>query len=140
MRIRNVKEFIIDRSQWLPWEAQRGGSALRLTGSYGKTADGRTRMCCLGIYLNKCGVPKDTLNGYVMPRELPLKIVAKIPSWLSDDDDTAGDLANVNDTANFAIRKGERRIDAREKKIKALFKKQGVKVKFIGKLFPKKPK
>jgi hypothetical protein len=115
---KEVKEFTINRSRWHTGEGTKGWkSALFVPET--------KRMCCLGFY-GKClgRTQKD------MSKKL----------WLQDtttyeysvgvlDYDTQTDLANVNDDEDMTL-------PQKEKEIKAIFAKKGIKVKFVGKLMP----
>ena len=126
-----IKEFTIDRSKWLPHEMQNGYSALRTV----ETADCKTRMCCLGIYLEACDVSTHDMIDVGLPAEILDKYkVPKGLKWLLENNynygDTSADalnLAEINDDSTLTL-------EERETKIKEIFKKNKVKVTFKNKL------
>lgn len=130
------KELVIDRKIWL-----RGESNGKLL-----THD-RKAMCCLGIYMNSCGVSREKLRSLGSPECVIVKYKqeVKLPedaSWLYKkpdgfisnnlyNSDLVFNLMSVND--NFEINEKER-----EEQIRDLFAKADVKVKFVGKGKPQR--
>jgi len=124
-------EFVIDRAIW-----NRGDYFPRETR---QLVNKHGHMCCLGIYLRSCGVPRRALHvGTPMRvRDLPAKAL-----WLIDqtgvgpvDSSHASLLMEANDFAFYALLEGgdNRRSGwERERRIKQLFAKAGVTVRFVG--------
>ena len=121
-----MKKIIIDRKIWLHGEKDLP------TGSWlHRSLDGK--MCCVGIYLNQCGVSKKDLLDRSDATSL-VEVGTKLPKqaeWLTntvrhpsgiyiDNTKDAGHLMTVNDTT------------ANEKIIKRMFAKHDVKIKFVG--------
>lgn len=121
MEIMKNKELIIDRKIWLRGDKKRS----RLL-----THDGKA-MCCLGIYLNSCGVSKKLLRSSFSPDHVNDKLgLPNEASWLmgvSNCSDAAYDLMLFNDSSSLFKNEKER-----EEKIKKLFAEVNIKVKFIG--------
>lgn len=137
----NVKSFIIDRTNWLRGEGSKASRLLRPTDE---------KMCCVGIYLKACGVPRDQLldtaavesrrlvsGGLsldsVSDTKLAIPILPEGASWLRDDfkhcsgpTPAASALYSMNDYQ--ASDMPER---YREEGIRNLFAKQGVEVTFV---------
>lgn len=123
-------EFTIDRAKWLRGEIKEntgvdGGSCLR---------DIHGNMCCLGFYLQACRISNNRLKNHITPKELA--ILPKQAEWLISpetafrhDSNAAAHLMQTNDHVEQSP------IDRwREKKIRELFKEQGIKVKFVGRI------
>lgn len=93
------------------------------------------KMCCLGFLAKQCGYSDDEICGVTSPAGLKYRMFIeamenKFPKTILNKDfentDITGILMDINDKKrkNFTLAK-------REKKIKELFKKAGIKVKFI---------
>jgi hypothetical protein len=128
--MKEVKSFVIDRGEWLPKEAHGPDGTSKLF------APESGRMCCLGVYLRACGLSKESLSGKMMPGN---HLGEPIPEWLIHDKWSgpsldAYELANINDAIQLfeGVSLAER-----EKLIVSKFAKQGIKVRFKGRLFPR---
>jgi|ERR1700722_1573727 len=114
--MREVKSFTIDRKKWLHGEDD---SALI------RTSDGK--MCCLGIYLSACKVPKKKLENV----QTPYGVEDTVPYWTKEmtiyqyNDIIVIDLMQNNDSRYLPD-------DTREDLIKGGFKKAGINVRFKG--------
>lgn len=125
-----VVAFNINRKVW--GRGERGGSLLEvgtLEDSEGNEISEQINMCCLGVYGRACGISANRLKGNGMPQN-----VAKLPKQMNwtvnksgtDSSNTANKLAGINDRTGTTDASKERRIKAR-------FAKQGIKVRFVGK-------
>ena len=118
MRIRKIKRFIIDRKIWL-----RGEDDSYLLRKKDK------KQCCVGIFLNACGVTKKALRGL---RTLDSNLVLRDKflktwqeTWTKSLDSGFAQMYSVNDneiTSEYV----------REKAIKGLFSERGISVSFKG--------
>lgn len=129
-----MKRLVIDRSKW---DRGKMFDELRLTEGADSPCtalrnahDGR--MCCLGIYLNSCGVAKRTLDGSGLPSDLAA--VPRVAAWLLLTEEGSStqveDLfSEINDSTEITSR-------ARERQLTKLFKQHGVEVTFVGKTLP----
>jgi hypothetical protein len=128
--LNEVKSFVINRSEWLPREAQRlGGESFLLHPENG-------RMCCLGLYLRECGISASTLIGRKMPHNISSQ--AKLPDWMlgyhdGNSSDTALKLAKLNDAVDDFE---EMPLGEREALIVEVFASLGIEVRFKGALKP----
>lgn len=107
-----MKDFVLDRSRW--YRGQDNGARLL------RAKDGM--MCCLGLYLESCGVPHEEL----LEREYPSRVSGFIPEeamWtvLSSDDLK---VAWTNDDSALSD-------DDREPKLVELFARHGVNLTFV---------
>lgn len=85
-------------------------------------------MCCLGIYLEKCGVPKEKLNNKRVPSQLGTALPEQA-KWLISDSDSVDSPQGLLIDANDHIVCNK----TRENIITKLFAAHGnVKVKFTG--------
>ncbi len=112
--------FVLDRSRWY-----RGKSAAR---SYLRSPyDGL--MCCLGLYLESCGVPAVDLTSERYPHAaLPIPPEAKwllAPEPRAEDQHSDRTLLAVDNDSEFLTE------DVRERKIQAVFAKHGIEVLFV---------
>lgn len=114
-----IKELVISRSIWLRGGPEGESKLLRTTDN---------KMCCLGIYLEACGIAKDQLEDVETPANMDPG--QEIPVWLLEDDldpddssPVARELMMVNDDSNVSEEK-------REDFIASEFEKQGIKVTF----------
>jgi hypothetical protein len=118
-----ARRLVIDRSRWF---CGRGPELSRLLRPTDKL------MCCIGIYLESCGVPPEILSGQCYPTAT--SVAAHVPEharWLLDPEplDEVGQsdrtaLAVTNDT------KGLFRVE-REQRIAEIFAKHDVEVVFV---------
>jgi len=111
-------ELVIDREIWL--RGENDSYLLR---------DSDDRRCCLGIYLEACGVDKEQLSNKQDPYDFARGY--KLPmqtTWLMLGDhhnsDLAGQLMGANDDRNLLE-------EQREEEITFLFAKVGITVRFI---------
>ncbi len=114
-----MRKLVIDRSIWLHGEGKGDSYLLR-------RRDGK--MCCLGIYLDACGVSKDLLLSLRMPSFL--EVIPLEAEWLINDED--GRARSSEDVFELAILNDTRAVDDRENKIAEVFKKNDVEVEFVG--------
>lgn len=119
-----VTHLRISRAIWLRGEGGSSSFLLRC---------GDAKMCCLGIYLEACGISRRILQGVGSP--ILLSIRHKIPAevrWLFTDDgresqDCAG-LMSINDRdLTYSNHFDE---DQRERSIIRRFSQQGITVEF----------
>jgi hypothetical protein len=133
------KSFVVDRSRWR-------------SGRYGKYATGKLgvnglastflldengSMCCLGFVAQQCGVPKKALLEANAPRVLDwVHKATTTPALIQSDGFTETSLTKtaigINDNTKIDRK-------TREKRLKAVFKKHGYSIEFIGH-YPKKGK
>lgn len=146
-----MREFTVDRSKWdrgKIFENVRAEDGVDESTYLLHPSDGA--MCCLGFYLKSCGVADSYLRDHGGPKDAARPMLSKgrrIPAqmkWLLegeehypaysvvDDSELAQKLMNVNDKEGLSGRE-------REKKIAAIFAKQGVKVKFVGRTPQRRP-
>lgn len=135
----SVKSFTIDRSIWLralpPVPPGQPIDDIKATGSYLLREIDRKR-CCLGIYLQACGVPDVVMEGIASPGYLfrersearPL-----MPEWLVDRDWDLGEGGNsFVATALMEINDDDTIDDAaKEAFIIRTFAGEGVEVTFV---------
>jgi hypothetical protein len=112
--MKQLKSFTIDRKVWLRGES--GRSMLY------RPEDGK--MCCLGILMSKCGVPKSVLANRAFSDEIAQEYPKQLPPFLSDFYSTDV-LMLTNDKRYLSEEK-------REAIIKEAFKEVGIKVRFKG--------
>ncbi len=126
-----MKKITIDRKIWLRGKKMidQTGDSLELASMLNRPFDGR--MCCIGIYLNQCGIAKKDLLDKADPAMLTDSgDLPKQAEWLIerdgehitsyiDNSEVAGKLMTENDGA------------AREERIAALFAKHDVEIEFI---------
>jgi hypothetical protein len=112
-----MKNLVIDRKIWLRGEDPETSRLFRKEDK---------KMCCLGIYLNKCRVSKKNL----LDIQSPMSVNVSLPNqakWLTnpsgDNSDLADTLMKRNDNRHITPKR-------READIVAGFAKAGVKVKF----------
>jgi hypothetical protein len=113
------KEFTIDRDRWA-----RGNRPGAKCFTALLTRDGQK--CCLGFYLEACGVNTSRLLEMGLPSDLNLPEEA---NWLLEDVDSErmveGVIAEANDTHDLSE-------VYREHRVAALFAAQGITVHFVG--------
>lgn len=117
--MKEIKKFTIDRKIWLRGEGTDKSKLLR-------SSDGK--MCCLGIYLKKCGVKPTLLNNLASPRQVGIPI----PNWLLN---TRGENSMLVDSLmeeNDRELVTEKMMNLKEREIRGLFKEAGIKVTFKG--------
>lgn len=118
-----VKELVIDRNVWLRGEGSQNSTLYR-------RSDGK--MCCIGIYLNACGIQRDTLEGKMIAEDLPIVYYRKVPEWLYKHSDyvlTPGVPYGTND--RIASGEDEFTEEDREREITKAFAAHGVTVTFV---------
>lgn len=118
-----TRKLVIDRARWFRGKGADDSRLLR-------SCDGR--MCCLGIYLEACGVPSDALENTPYPSTYRLRpFIPAEAQWLLARDSRnptssdAIDLATTNDRTSIKAR-------TREERIRAMFAKHDVEVVFVG--------
>lgn len=120
-----ITSLTINRKRW--GTGKEGGMLL---------SSENNKMCCLGFYCRDAGVRKKDIWGLAMPSEVAsaksapkLIPLIKEHSWDGtwEDKKITSNLAEVNDATKGIYSNPERR----EKRIKQLFSKLGVKVKFV---------
>ena len=110
-----VDHFIIDRKIWLRGEGTDMSSLLRRMDD---------KQCCLGIYLEACGMPRDML------REIsePAYVLTTLPEetlWLMDTEKYQDiNLMTINDNQDLWETQ-------RERKIAEIFAQHGITVEFV---------
>jgi hypothetical protein len=112
--MKQLKSFTIDRKVWLRGE---GGQSMLY-----RPQD--SKMCCLGIFMSKCGVPKSALANRAFSDEIAQEYPKQLPPFLSDFYLTDV-LMLTNDRRSLSEEK-------REVAIKKGFKDIGIKVRFKG--------
>lgn len=128
-----MQKFTLDRSRWYRGKGPGGSALLR-------ASDGK--MCCLGLYLESCGVPHGELTWKVYPSGSKDRLPAE-GQWLATDDDTRRtysvpsydkDSTLPTFASNFiAYTNDDRSIDdeEREKILTKAFAENGVEVTFV---------
>lgn len=118
-----TQKLVIDRSKWLRGEGSDKSELLR-------EEDGK--MCCLGFYLEQCGVSRDNISGKRIPGDVP-RVDAEIPvvpEWLIEtgtrcmSSDVCQNLMIKNDSEHTHD-------SAREEYIAEKFAAQGIEVTFV---------
>lgn len=112
------KQLVIDRSRWLRGE---GASASRLL----RPCDGK--MCCLGFYLESCGLTPEVMLDEETPFNVREKIEGSGAEWLLNGISHSGSgmalmIANDNMGKTDVSREGY---------IKQMFEEHGVDVTFV---------
>ena len=124
--IRKVEVLVIDRAKW---GVGRNGGALR---RYNEEL-----YCCLGLYGLALGADKKAIQGSTFLGDSHFKgnVMPNEARWLTSsfcsNSEEARALAKVNDSKTCTQK-------WREKEVKRRFGKQGIEVKFIGRM-PKQP-
>lgn len=129
-----LKTITIDRSKW-----RRGGSGK--TGRdfaklYNPTEPTQYNMCCLGQYLEQCGVKKTLLTNAMSPGDIKVEDVPKVTKamevlvnpeesfkWFAETELT-GAAMDINDNVKISGK-------TREKRLTKLFEKHGIQLVFI---------
>lgn len=113
-----VTEFTISRAVWLRATEKDGqiqdASYLLQPVSIGD------KQCCVGIYLEACGVPRNRLRGMKAAHQLT---VTECPSWLREESRHAASATALN---LYTTNDG----DGNEAKIAGYFADQGITVTF----------
>lgn len=111
-----MKEVTIKRSKWA-----RGGRDTKLVNSDGT-------MCCLGFVCNAYKVPKYVMDtekpSYVQHPRVPAALLVKYGGWDSWDSLLSEEAIMLNDNELITSK-------TRERKLTSLFKKVGIKLKFV---------
>lgn len=109
MKLKKIRKLVIDRRVWLRGEGANESYLLRSRDH---------KMCCVGIYLEACGVPKSELPG----RRVAIEVVPARIHWLG--------LPGAEEI--YAVNDGRFEPKKREHELAALFKKYGkVLVEFV---------
>ena len=119
-----VTHFVIDRNIWLRGDGGYESYLLR-------SSDGK--QCCLGIYLEACGISRGRLNNSCDPSCL-VDEWSDVPDWMSEI--YAGTLAKRRqaEAVNALIKANDDESltqDELERQIACGFAKQGITVDFI---------
>jgi hypothetical protein len=120
-----TQEFTIDRKTWLQGEGSEASRLLRPEDN---------KRCCLGFYLESCGVSVRKLLDKKAPSDVNCSL--KRGAWLltgwndREASHDASELMTINDCMGMYKR-------SREKRVRELFAGNGILVKFKGK-YPKK--
>lgn len=131
-----VKAFTVDRSTWINGQMKQIYENAGLDRPNSMLLNDQGQMCCLGFYAQACGIPRNKLDGVASPEsvnigvEVALKrfgpIVESGAGWSGFmNSELASDLMAANDKGAVSPKR-------REQRIARLFKKGGIKVKFIG--------
>lgn len=120
-----TKRLTIDRARWLRGDLIQEESQL---------LSPMGRMCCLGFYLEACGVPREKLLNESCPSNIE-EFVPKQASWLGDINPQSDRLNNLVEDDFIGINDDPKLSDkARELRLTQMFKKRGVRVRFVGRL------
>lgn len=129
-----LKTIKIDRSKW-----RRGGSGKtgrNIAKLYDPTEPTPYNMCCLGQYLQQCGVKKRNLAKMCTPADLAKSDVPKLTEAIKvlitpqedfewyDETDVTGEAMGINDNSKISGK-------TRERKLINLFKPLGIQLVFI---------
>ncbi len=128
-----MKKIIIDRKIWLHGKKQidnTGDKPAKASALY-RLLD--KKMCCIGIYLNQCGIPKkilldkpdamDVLDaGFKLPKQA---------AWLIKTDTYSSEKEYYNNSEDSGMLMTINDGTANEDKIKKLFAKHNVEIEFI---------
>jgi hypothetical protein len=112
--MKQLKSFTIDRKVWLRGE---GGQSMLY-----RPQD--SKMCCLGIFMSKCGVPKSALANRGFPEKVAQEYLKQLPPFLSEFYST-DPLMITNDERSLPE-------ETREADITKGFRDVGIKVRFKG--------
>lgn len=120
-----TKRLTIDRARWLRGDLIQEDSQL---------LSPMGRMCCLGFYLEACGVPREKLLGESCPSNLR-ELLPGQADWLAEkalhkdrvDNLVEDEFISVNDDAQLSEK-------GRELRLQQLFKQRGIRVRFVGRL------
>lgn len=119
--MKDIKEFVVDRAVWLRGEGSENSRLLRRQDD---------KMCCLGIYLDACGIAAEKLEDQATPEDVDPS--EDIPAWLyrltKDSKECTAKVWNLIDTNDDEdIPETER-----EAEVERLFANEGIKVTFTG--------
>lgn len=120
-KMKQVKEFTIDRSKWHTGSPARDAKKKHGADSALYVPENK-RMCCLGFFGKACGLTQKDISGRAL-----LSSVNGYDVWEEI-------LPHVDQEQLSGINDGTSILSTKEKKIKAIFAKNGIKVKFVGKL------
>jgi hypothetical protein len=116
---KKVKKIVIQREKWL-----HGTSKVSIDG---ELLDVDGNMCCLGFYLNQCGVPKANLRFNKEPCDV---FVPKQARWLVKNSAFGDFQANSEVTSKLVELNDMSGVRDRERRIASIFKKHNVEVVF----------
>lgn len=123
-----MKELVIDRSRWTRGRSDSEGTYLR------RATDGH--MCCLGFYLESCGVPQETLTGAFYPRDRNVApLVPDEAKWLIQTSPLFNDQVDLTLDGSTLVGTNDRKAlteGHREAEITRIFAKHAVSVRFEG--------
>ncbi len=121
-------EFTVKRAEWLRGEGGHPSLLFRPSDR---------KRCCIGFYLNACGVSDATLEDNPSPHDIPRAEIA-LPwsaGWLLDPGESTNLPAEANSQSCLELmRVNDARfvpLGDREQRVAALFAKHGVVVKFV---------
>jgi hypothetical protein len=117
----SVKSFTIDRATWLHGEGSEDSYLIRSRDS---------KKCCLGFYLENCGLPKEYLTDRMSPMGWDAEMHARTPDWLFN-----GNKLRVSDACQLLMNTNDAPTDPpseKEASIIAGFKAVGIEVSFTG--------
>lgn len=130
-----LKTITIDRSKW-----RRGGSG-KTGKEYAQLFNPKEptpfNMCCLGQYLEQCGVKKSYLEHRVTPGDIKVSQVPKVTKAikvLGGEIDKRSSYFGISDVAEEAMALNDNvKISGktREKRLTKLFEKHGIQLVFI---------
>lgn len=125
--MKNIKELVIDRARW--------GVAPKVEGALYNSET--KQMCCLGFLARACGAKVNDI------KDVPFCAEGEAPSVFVGESEAALNASDANDKKigenlriNGAVLTSQRH---REQVVRAIFKENGIKVKFVGR-FPKAKK
>lgn len=107
-----ITTFTVKRSTWV-----RGRPGYLLM------EDGR--MCCLGFFVQACGIPPEAMLQKTYPGTL-LKLRSQLPPWVIDYGNIS-EIVHVNDTIRVIDKDDD---ETREARLKKLFMMHGVEIVF----------
>lgn len=110
----------IKRSKWLTGSREVNNSKLL------RSTDGK--MCCLGFLAKKCGASEDDIQDISTPDDVPNLPNLKWPKGILDEKDWNTDLCHEMMTANDSHNLPRSK---RETKLRDLFKKIGITLRFV---------
>lgn len=108
----------IDRAKWLRGE---GAENSRLLRHY----DGK--MCCLGLYLEACGVPREVLRD----KNTPAQLDERIPRWLYEPNKALTRVVSMATSKLMGVNDDPKE-RKREDLVREMFAAHGVTVTFTG--------
>ena len=114
-----MKNLTIKRSKWIHTKKD-----LETQSKLHRKSDGK--MCCLGFLTKACGIPVKKFSGFGTVEDVGLKRLPKTLQWLVNNSYPSSDAfkaMKINDSN--MLRKNK------EKRIKTIFKRHGINVKFV---------